>query len=201
MNSSDFALTPPFYPARPINGGPLTKAPPKSGEWFYEPKYNDWRAILHVPTGQMWERHGKPLSIGNMFEKAVRQLQSIHVCRLEWLDCLALGRRHPLWRGTLVVLDLPDYASQPYRQRRQILRDLFDEPRSLLPDKDPPAIIIPPLVMGSLETWEQLQQINRMLGCQFYEGLVAKRADSLYPLQRRSPDIEFPFWVKHRWPF
>ena len=38
-------------------------------------------------------------------------------------------------------------------------------------------------------------------GATYYEGIVAKRADSRYPLQLRSPSIEFPFWMKHRWQF
>lgn len=33
------AVRPPTYPARPINGGRLELAPPKPGQWCYEPKY------------------------------------------------------------------------------------------------------------------------------------------------------------------
>jgi hypothetical protein len=40
--------------------------------------------------------------------------------------------------------------------------------------------------------------MNRVLACEFYEGFVAKRTDSPYPLQLRSPSEEFPRWVKHR---
>jgi len=198
-------MIPPTYPARPINGGPFPLAPVKSGNspWLYEPKYNDWRAIVHVPTGQMWERHGKPLSIGSMFEQAVAELQAISdsVCKIQWLDCLALGRRHPLWRGTLVVLDLIDEAAKPYQVRRELMADLFDAPDTLVPSRTPPPVLIPPRITGSAQMWEELQEINRLIGCEFYEGMVAKRADSRYPLQRRSPDIEFPFWMKHRWAF
>jgi len=35
------------YPARPVNGGPLERALPKSGTWLYEPEHNDWRALVH----------------------------------------------------------------------------------------------------------------------------------------------------------
>jgi hypothetical protein len=34
-----------------------------------------------------------------------------------------------------------------------------------------------------------------------FEGLVAKRVDSIYPTRLRSPEIELPFWMKHRWAF
>lgn len=32
-----------------------------------------------------------------------------------------------------------------------------------------------------------------------FEGVVLKRADSLYPMQTVRPDIECGDWVKHRW--
>ena len=49
------------------------------------------------------------------------------------------------------------------------------------------------------ELYGALRQLNRQWRCTFYEGLVAKRADSLYPVQLRSATLEFPGWVKHRW--
>jgi len=39
---------------------------------------------------------------------------------------------------------------------------------------------------------------NRALGCDFFEGVVMKRADSPYPVQLRSATEEFRGWVKHR---
>ncbi len=54
-------------------------------------------------------------------------------------------------------------------------------------------------VKPPLDFYRELRQLNRQWHCPFYEGLVAKRADSLYPVQLRSPTLEFPGWVKHRW--
>ena len=50
------------YPARPIQGGKLDRAPKKIGLWYAEPKYNGWRAVVHCPSGTMWNRHGGRLS-------------------------------------------------------------------------------------------------------------------------------------------
>ena len=191
------------FPARPVNGGPFDKAPPKSGEWLYEPKYNGWRALVHVPTGSLFNRHGQSLSIGEEFVDAILELQRINdaVCRIEWLDCEALERRHRIGQGCLVVLDLIDEASQPCRVRRELLHDLFPEPASLRPATAKfPLLSVPPAVFADT-AWHDLQRINREIGCPFYEGLVAKRADSTYPIQHRSPHETFPFWVKHRWAF
>jgi hypothetical protein len=36
------------------------------------------------------------------------------------------------------------------------------------------------------------------LGCDFFEGVVMKRADSIYPVQLRSATEECRGWCKHR---
>ncbi len=59
------------FPARPIQGGKLDKAPKKTGLWFAEPKFNGWRALVHCPSGTMWNRHGGRLSIEREFVKGV----------------------------------------------------------------------------------------------------------------------------------
>ena len=69
------AVQPPTYPARPINGGRLELAPPKPGQWFDEPKYNGWRALVHVPTGAMFNRRCQPLSITGSFSAALKRLR------------------------------------------------------------------------------------------------------------------------------
>jgi hypothetical protein len=56
-----------------------------------------------------------------------------------------------------------------------------------------------PAEIDPLELYRQLRQWNARWGCQFYEGLVAKRITDGYPQQLRSPHQEFAGWVKHRW--
>jgi len=69
-------VRPRTYPARPISGGPLELALPKQGHWCYEPKYNGWRALVHAPTGTMFNRHGQPLSIAGLFGSALKHLRN-----------------------------------------------------------------------------------------------------------------------------
>ena len=40
--------------------------------------------------------------------------------------------------------------------------------------------------------------VTHELGCEFFEGVVMKRADSIYPVQLRSPRADCTGWVKHR---
>jgi hypothetical protein len=49
--------------------------------------------------------------------------------------------------------------------------------------------------------WDTLQDCNQEWKAEVFEGLVAKRLDSTYPRQLRSPNHECPYWVKHRWEF
>jgi hypothetical protein len=194
------------YPARPLNGGHLKNALPKVGEWFYEPKYNGWRAIVDVPTGTMWNRHGKLLTIAGEFSRALAILKST---KFTWLDVEALERRHTLGRGSLIVLDCPGVTAVPYVDRLQSLYDGLvagGHAECLLQTLKPEdnAVYIPPSYDEGErdELWQQLQDVNKALGCkpgsEFYEGLVAKRADSLYPLQLNSPDQTTSGWMKHR---
>jgi len=194
------------FPARPVNGGHLKYAPPKIGKWSYEPKYNGWRAILHAPTGVMWNRRGKRLTITSEFSKAVSLLKRTGC---EWLDVEILERSHHLGRGTLIVLDLPSEkfpaAWLPYASRMTLLSEyLFQTGIAdrLTCSRKPAdeAVYIPPIYAeGEQEpVWQRLEEINCEWQCPFYEGLVAKRDDSLYPVQLNSPAQTTAAWVKHR---
>ena len=82
MSNETLAMVRPCtYPARPINGGSLELALPKPGHWYYEPKYNGWRALVHAPTGTMFNRHGQPLSIAGLFSCALKRLRTVRLQR------------------------------------------------------------------------------------------------------------------------
>lgn len=193
---TDSTPTPPTYPARPVNGGPLPLAAEKHGEWSYEPKYNGWRALVHTPTGTMFNRKGERLTIEKEFTKALALLQPMP---FEWLDCEALERRHGIGRGTLIIIDYINPIKHTYAERREVLEFHF-ETALMHPDNIPShGLLLPPNDCSPLTCWEEFQRLNRQVGCEFYEGLVAKRNDSLYPSQLISPERECPYWMKHRW--
>ncbi|HEV2327628.1 MAG TPA: hypothetical protein VGY56_02440 [Verrucomicrobiae bacterium] len=205
-------IAPISYPARPINGGPLPKAPAKSGRWFYEPKVNGWRALVHVPSGTMFNRKNQRLSIEAEFASAL-QLLRWHFGQYDWLDCEALERRHGIGRGSLIVLDIV-LPGKTYQERFDLIRegDSRDFTHCMIAAGGTSVTVpcansiyyLPHWLDqngAALSAWHELQRSNQTLGVPFYEGLVAKRADSLYPIQLRSPDLEFPFWTKHRWAF
>ena len=225
-------ITPPFYPARPVNGGPLPKALPKSGEWTLEGKYNGWRAWVHNPTGAMFNRKLEPLSISLEFEPA---LEKLHALPWEWSDVEALERRHKIGQGSLILLDyLPENPLEIYTARKNFihlcaalvggievhkeLHQPIANNRVYLPmtwQMDAALARVGDFVATERATprgdwrglWDILQQCNQALGCDgrsgtdFWEGVVAKRNDSLYPRQRRNAELDFPFWTKHRWAF
>lgn len=208
---SGVATPPPLlftYPARPINGGNIERARPKLGAWYYEPKYNGWRALVHVPSSTMYNRHGEPLTIGGEFTAA---LQSLRQHNYEWLDCEALSRRHPVGRGALIVLDAPGLTGRGYAARRSILeRDFLLLQTNVVPRDN--GVYLPPSLLldgrdHELAFWSLLKRDNLEIRTRynltedFYEGAVAKRADSFYPVQNRSSSEETAHWIKHRWNF
>lgn len=209
------SLHPTTYPARPISGGPFTAALRKWGIWTYEPKYNGWRALIHVVTGRMFNRHGEQLSIEHEFTPALNILRTtLDAQAFEWVDCEALERRHNIGRGTLILLDvIPSgrntvtHEHWTYEQRRSwITPDILPvlEPVSRVgQEPEDNAVYQSPRIAEeqAADYWSLLQIFNQHCGCPFYEGLVAKRNDSKYPIQLRSPDEKFPYWVKHRWAY
>ena len=80
------------YPARPLQGGKLDRASKKTGLWFAEPKFNGWRALVHCPSGAMWNRHGGLLSIAGEFALPLRELRGWPVLGLS-------GPTARRWRG------------------------------------------------------------------------------------------------------
>jgi ATP-dependent DNA ligase len=181
-------ITPLTYPARPINGGALERALPKVGKWRAQPKWDGWRALVHVPSGAMFNRLGEPLSIGHEFDESVRWLQKQHD-PIVWLDCEALARRHAFARGTLIVLDaiLP---RRTYLERRMKLLESLPVAGKTVEGN---SVYLTPSEPNALALYDSLRD-NPL-----FEGVVCKREDSLYPIQLQDARREFHQWIKHRY--
>ena len=195
------------YPARPIQGGRLELAPPKRGLWYAEPKLNGWCALIHTPSGTMWNRHGTLLTIADCFRPALGALAKLAGRGLVWADCEALERSHNLGRGALVVLDLVPVAGTPsYEQRRAMLEGILPTDEVFSGDASSAvpcgAVVLAPTMRvdhaDALAFYQRLREANRALRCDFFEGVVMKRAGSVYPVQLRSATEECRAWCKHR---
>jgi len=152
----------------------------------------------------MFNRHGQRLSNQPEFAAALSTLQTLRLIRVagavEWFDCEALERRHALGRGTLLVFDY--IGSEPFVRRKQRLADVLAAHDYAVPPRPDCAYSVTAPAPGELDPLEfygRLKQLNRQWDCPFYEGVVAKRADSFYPVQLRSANLEFAGWMKHRW--
>ena len=193
------------YPARPIQGGKLDRAPKKIGLWYAQPKYNGWRAVVHCPSGTMWNRHGGRLSIAHEFDAALRELKKLSERGLVWADCEAMERRHNVGRRSLIVLDwIPDLGSPTYEERRAFLESLLPLERMSLGEGtiSEDSVLLAPSIAETngqaLQLYRSLEAINRSVLADVFEGVVMKRAVSAYPVQLRSPDEKCRFWQKHR---
>ena len=149
----------------------------------------------------------------------------------DWLDVEAFARRHNYGRGSLVILDAPLAGNLTQRRERiyeTFTATGLAQSWPFLHEPPPENKILtfaytftdygiapPPEcdwladelhyrgedLDGIYTGWRQMQAVNRELKAEIFEGLVAKRTDSVYPKQSRTPDAEFPFWMKHRWAF
>ncbi len=200
------APTPISFPARPIQGGKLDRAPKKAGLWFAQPKYNGWRALVHCPSGAMWNRHGGRLSIEREFSAALRELRRLSDAGLVWADCEAMGRRHKVGCGTLIVLDwIAEDGAPIYEERRALLESLVPIERMSLgeePTIPADSLLLTPSIAdkdgAALRLYRSLESINRAAKADVFEGVVMKRGGSLYPVQLRSAGEETRCCMKHR---
>jgi hypothetical protein len=208
INAENGAVPSPItFPARPIQGGKLDKAPKKTGLWFAEPKYNGWRALVHCPSGTMWNRHGGRLNIAGEFAAALRELLPLADAGLVWADCEAMGRRHKVGCGTLIVLDwIAEDGSSVYEERRKFLESLVPlERMSLGEETTIPAnsLLLAPSIAdadgAALRLYRSLQSVNCVARDDVFEGVVMKRGGSLYPVQLRGAGEESRCLVKHRY--
>jgi hypothetical protein len=196
------------YPARPLNGGRFGLVP-KKPTYLWSPKFNGWRAVVHTPTGTMFNRHGAELTISKEFNEA---LESLSRSSIEWLDCEALERRHDIGRGGLIVLDAVVPALNAGDRYRLLIKEADHLQWPILAIGERPesgrAYVCNQVGMSDAshtgkrtltDWWGWMQRINKDWGKDFYEGLVAKRVDSAYPIQLRSPEAECSSWIKHRW--
>jgi hypothetical protein len=199
------------YPPAPLNGGPLQDAPAKVGSWVWQPKVDDWRAVLHRPSRTVWNQYGQPSSISGKFTVALEYLALLPGADncFEWLDVGMMENRHDLMRGCIIVLDLIE-AGLTFNQRRGLLRRVlptlpFDVSRLLAETggqvRDSVYLISQwdncEDRADALKKEAWLQNENTIIGHKFYEGLVAKKRDSLYTFGRK-PKQKVADWIKHR---
>ena len=180
-----------------MNGGNLLLAGQRFGTWEGEAKYNGWRAVIHLPSGTIFNRQGDVLSISDEFRAALKGLHALGLPS-EWADCEALSRRHGIGKGTLLLLDYFDDRAS-YRARRAVMeRSLHTLSVGRKPRPDS-LYLVPSYPQAEFKKlWARLQRLNLQWGVEFYEGLVLKRADSVYPFQRFSATAESAEWIKHR---
>lgn len=200
------------YPPAALNGGPLEHALAKIGEWVWQPKVDDWRGVLHAPTRTLWNQYGEPSSCSDKFKVALEYIQEGFANRVragfmpaEWLDVGLMENRHDLMRGCIIVFDWIDKEAS-FMGRRALLRSCFvplphDVSRLLAETggqvRDSVYLINQWRAQSPLQLQQHLKDENDAIGHKFYEGLVAKRAQSLYTFGRKPKQVT-PDWIKHR---
>jgi hypothetical protein len=138
----------------------------------------------------MFNRHGQRLSIQQEFGCALAILRGLQLNNgagvVEWFDCEALERRHAIGQGALLVFDYISLAGEAYLHRKQSLAHaLAVHDCRVQPHSDAPYSVgaFGSEELDALEFYQRLKQLNVQWHCPLYEGVVAKRTDSLYPIR------------------
>ena len=179
---------PPTFPARPYRG---QRWPSDDSSYSVEPKYDGWRAIVHAPSGTMWNRHLEPLSIQGEFDQALELASRIGV---EWLDVEALARRHAMAKGSLIILDVLDDNLDYLHRRDRMVKMARVLKWSEIPLSN--ELVVTPSEFG--QNARSLYAELQAKAPEFFEGVVMKKNESVYPFQLRGASNETPSWRKHR---
>jgi hypothetical protein len=209
-----------FYPPAPSNGGELSElTPPKVGEWVWQPKVDDWRGVVDAPSGVVWSQYGDLSTIA--LQGKIKA--ALAILRAKWggstepwqrFDVGLMENRHDLMRGSIIIFDVMD-SCWPHHERRAWLESKFP----VLPlahimlagvanvrdevflinewREDTISEKMFPVPLEPLALQRLLKRENDLVGHKFYEGLVAKRADALYPVATKAKQ-KTAVWVKHR---
>lgn len=209
------SIEPITFPARPFSGGGIDFVTFNPSSWEYQPKVNGHRVMLHVPSGKMFNRQGGAYSNADKFDIAAAKLKLAYP-DCTWLDCEAIGiaGNNKLGEGSMIVLDivkgdrLSIHSDLMDRKSEMMYRDGFKRPRTL----PAPSILEPYMLsINSVfvidgfmdreeidEEWYSMIDFNEAHGVTFFEGYVAKKIDSEYPIQRYEAERSTQTWVKHR---
>lgn len=193
------------FPMRPVEGGPLPKAPKKLFRCSYEAKINGRRVMLQPETKQAWNRHGKKSDASPTREQweslqaAARDMgESYNFDHKElWFDAEVIHNRLPEGQGSIILLDV--LTDEGYELRRQMLEHRYQILNATTRLVEDEFYIAESFTAAESEAaWSALQERNKLLGYELFEGLVAKRSDSLY-VPIKSADSKSSSWIKHRW--
>lgn len=164
------------------------------GTYRFEPKVNGWRALIHVPTLSVFNRFGKPFTTFELYEDSLNWIWEHSP--FEWLDCEMLARRHALDAGRIIVLDWASQGNETYIERREAMIKVF--PFATPSGDNAASMLIASCLEDISYLWENLQEENERLNCEYYEGIVGKRIDSVYESQMVSPKNSTASWLKWR---
>ena len=182
------------YPAKPA----FQDEPQTWGDaWTIQPKFNGWRALVHITDGapELWNRHGERLTIADNFTAALMEL-----CRVfptgTWLDCEALERRGSI-TGTLVVFDV--VMDGTHSERMAWLANYMTPLAwNILPASNSAVLCGTVPATEARKFFTTFAKINAKRKDDALEGAVAKRKDSIYPVQLTTPHRVCNDWQKFR---
>ena len=162
--------------------------------WTWQPKINDERAVLFVPSGAIFNRRQQPLDrrkaepYGPVIADLRRQFSN-H----QWLDLGLVGFREAETfresRGAVIVFDVPDLVDRtPWAHRRELLRVL---PVVELLNERP--------VAGLAYRLEETEKAGELFaltnGVPGLEGIVGRNIHAPYA-QGDSPQMAKARWLK-----
>jgi len=181
------------YPARPVDGGNNPKL--VVGDWSYSPMFHGQRYIIHAPSRSTWNETGNAVNTLNEFKEPLGLLEL--VSPFEWLDCLAIDRRVGIGRGSLIILDAI-VKGVPFHERKGSIDNTFEQLSidGNMSIGNKKLYSVPQWEGDQSKHWRRMHQINLFINKKFIQGMIMRKKDSLYPIQKNDRHQRCFEWVR-----
>ncbi len=177
----------------------IALAPWQEGSWYFEPSYNNsFDFFYHTGTGTVLSASHDKMTLPKNSEICFRGI-TLKLPEPVWLHCRGIPRPDPkvLESFAVGVVDILDFKEN-YITRRHFLESRLEELGIKMPAQDKYYFLIPRVTEGiKLNLWCALQEVNLEQGAIIYDGIVAKKAESLYERQLDDFKHTNAFWHYH----
>ena len=174
-----------LHPARPYGSDGVFGD--EYWDWIHQPKFNGWRFLADLATGEVFNRKGGKAKNESLVLKRLKGFGF----KSRFVDGEICGMRTKTGAGTIIVIDSFDPENpKPIQGRLKEFEEI--EPASFNVRSNA-LLRMPSLNHKNLRhCWQEMDYQNKKAGETIWEGFVSKK-DSKYPW------LKNPDWVSMEW--
>lgn len=178
-----------LHPARPADSFGVFGN--EYANWIHQPKWNGWRFLADLATGEIFNRKGGRAKNESL---VLKRLKSFGF-KSRYVDGEICGMRTKAGKGTIIIIDSfdPD-KPKPIKERLKEFEEIESASFNI---RENALLRMPNLDHKNLRRcWQEMEFVNNRHNETLWEGFVSKN-DTKYPWTK-NPNWVSPEWHKMR---